>query len=202
MDRIYYFSNDDKEIHNINDVDFQMTGKMTAQVGIWDSHREVLMVDDEVTLYTFDDIINLFNSSVTTEVSVDQCCDLCGGREDVQEVDDGVFHCSICLSKSMIQLVQSVQFSTSFNVMRHIYPHIINEWWEDKDSLAEKVYFLLAETHNAHALLSVEQGDEINDNILSDAGLTPETIIDLIDLMWFMYSVSKNDDLYKEVSDE
>jgi len=62
MDKIYYFSNEDNEVHNINDVDFHMTGEMTAEVGSWDSNREILMVDDEVTLYTFPEIIKLFNN--------------------------------------------------------------------------------------------------------------------------------------------
>ena len=62
MDRIYYFSNDDNEIHNINDVDFQMIGVDTAEVGSWDSNREMLMVDDKVNLHTFPEIIKLFNN--------------------------------------------------------------------------------------------------------------------------------------------
>lgn len=57
-DRNYFFSNHDNEIHNINDFDSVISedGK-SAEIGEWTS--EGLRVNDEVCIYTFEEIIEI-----------------------------------------------------------------------------------------------------------------------------------------------
>lgn len=60
MSKIYYISNEDGQVHNINDVDHVIVDETTAEVGVYNSNEEVLMVDDTVTLHTFEEVQTFF----------------------------------------------------------------------------------------------------------------------------------------------
>lgn len=57
-DRIYFISQYDNKIHNVNDVDHIIVDENNAEVGEWTP--DGLRVDEEVTLYTLREVYKFY----------------------------------------------------------------------------------------------------------------------------------------------
>lgn len=59
--RVYYFSNHDNEIHNLKDVEHIITDTKSAVIGK-DCGEDGFMMEDEVTIYTMDEIVKIIEA--------------------------------------------------------------------------------------------------------------------------------------------
>ena len=66
MDRIYFVSQYDNKVHNINDYDHIIEDENSALVGKWvydgkSTEKDTLRVDEEVNLWTIHEIAQFYN---------------------------------------------------------------------------------------------------------------------------------------------